>query len=160
MHSTATFDEFLRLRLQGLSFARIARRLGVSKPTLIQWNRKAKPDLNSRSRQHLDAVLKSIDDSHAQLLADLERRHLALRQVLLTRALRDVPTPEIEALAGEYHQQIQNLKNPNAGLQSPNADSESRNADLESAVSQTCSLPTVQQPPSTRAQDRFLRLGC
>jgi hypothetical protein len=110
MHPTATHNEFLRLRVQGLSFASIARRLGVSKPTLLAWNRKAKPDLAARIAEDHERNLKAIDDEVARQLADLTRRHNFLKQELLSRAFRDVPTPHVETLAGEYHQQIENLK--------------------------------------------------
>src|SRR5437899_275373 len=47
VHSLATRNEFLRLRIAGLSFSRIARQLGVSKPTLIAWSRASQPELDS-----------------------------------------------------------------------------------------------------------------
>ena len=47
MHSASTRNDFLRLRIAGLSFARIARQLGVSKPTLIAWSRASQPELDS-----------------------------------------------------------------------------------------------------------------
>ena len=47
MHSNATPNEFPRLRTGGLSFARISRQLGVSKPTLIAWSRQAQTDIHA-----------------------------------------------------------------------------------------------------------------
>ena len=44
MHPVSTRSEFLRLRVQGRSLSSIARQLGVSKPTLIAWNRDAQPN--------------------------------------------------------------------------------------------------------------------
>ena len=110
MHPTATRNQFLRLRVSGLSFATIARRLGVSKPTLIAWSRKAKPDLETRIAQDQERFLKAIDDTVAQQLADLDRRYNFLKQEICSRALRNVSTPNLETLAGELHQKIQNLK--------------------------------------------------
>ena len=40
MHDQRTIDRFIELRVQGWSFNRIARELGVSKPTLIDWSHK------------------------------------------------------------------------------------------------------------------------
>src|SRR5437016_14545852 len=48
MHPASTRQEFLRLRVQGLSFARISRQLGVSKPTLIAWSRQSRKEIASR----------------------------------------------------------------------------------------------------------------
>ncbi|HWX20496.1 MAG TPA: transposase [Candidatus Binatia bacterium] len=136
MHPTATRNEFLRLRVLGLSFASIARRLGVSKPTLIAWSRKAKPDLAARIAEDHQHTLKAIDDEVAQQRADLTRRHNFLKQELLSRAFRDIPTPHIETLAGEYQQQIENLKS---------------SADFQSAVSPISNRQPsdVQPPPPT-----------
>jgi len=47
MHSPSTHNEFLRLRVRGLSLAAIGRRLGISKPTLAKWNRKAQSEINA-----------------------------------------------------------------------------------------------------------------
>ena len=110
MHSTATHNEFLRLRVQGLSLASIGRRLGVSKPTLIAWNRQSQPEIDTRIAQDQQRFLKSIDDTVAEQLADLTRRYNFLKQELVSRSLRNIPTSHIETLAGEYNQKIQNLK--------------------------------------------------
>src|SRR5439155_513374 len=47
-----TVQQFITLRAQGVSFARIAEQLGVSKTTLIEW---------SRRHQHLIQNLRSIE---------------------------------------------------------------------------------------------------
>ncbi len=38
MHTNETKDRFIELRAQGLSLAKIASDLGVSKRTLVDWN--------------------------------------------------------------------------------------------------------------------------
>src|SRR5258705_12259598 len=47
MHSTETINQFLNLRAQGWSFARIADHLHVSKPTLLDWSRKHQSELQA-----------------------------------------------------------------------------------------------------------------
>ncbi|HWV98760.1 MAG TPA: hypothetical protein VNZ64_03605 [Candidatus Acidoferrum sp.] len=110
MHPIATRNEFVRLRSLGLSLARIGRQLGVSKPTLIAWGRRSRPDIDARIAEDHQRNLKAIDDEVARQLADLTRKHNALKQELLSRAFRDVPTPHVETLAGELRQRIQNLQ--------------------------------------------------
>jgi hypothetical protein len=120
MHPTSTHNEFVRLRVQGLSFAAIlrvqglsfaaiARRLGVSKPTLISWSKGVKPLLAASIAQEQQRAISDAARTVNQQLADLTRRHHALKQELLSRAFHDIPTAHIETLAGEYNQQIQNL---------------------------------------------------
>ncbi len=115
MHSIATRNEFLRLRIAGLSFARIARQLGVSKPTLIAWSRASQPELDSGRAEVQDRAQDEISTNANQELAVLERRHHALRQELFSRALRDIPTSCLETLAGELHQRIEHLEQSFSG---------------------------------------------
>ena len=110
MHSLATRNEFLRLRIAGLSFSRIARQLGVSKPTLIAWSRASQPELDSGRAEVQDRAQDEISTKANQQLAELERRHGALRQELFSRALRDIPTACLETLAGELHNRIDHLE--------------------------------------------------
>jgi hypothetical protein len=119
MHPIATRNEFLRLRSQGLSFARIGRRLGVSKPTLIAWSRRSMPELQALIRDDQHRLQQELSASANQELAALTRKHTALRQELLSRAFRDIPTPEIEILAGELRRRIDALQPPPSAAPSP-----------------------------------------
>src|SRR5438128_8702205 len=71
MHPTTTRNEFLRLRVQGLSFARIARQLGVSKPTLIEWSRQCRLEIDARALEDQHRVRQEITTSAHQQIADL-----------------------------------------------------------------------------------------
>ena len=108
MHPLATRSEFLRLRLAGLSFARIGRQLGVSKPTLIKWSRlsQGEADIQTAQQRASQEILASSNHE----LADLHRKLAALRQELLSRALQETPTQHLEAIAGQFRQRIQHLE--------------------------------------------------
>ncbi len=56
MHSTETRDKFLELRARGLSLARIAGKIGVSKRTLIDWNREHAEELRALRAVQLEAI--------------------------------------------------------------------------------------------------------
>ncbi len=110
MHSHSIRADFLRLRVQGLSLATIGRQLGISKPTLIKWNRQAQSDINSAiaaDQQRLSGEVAAIASDQ---LADLTKKLTAVKQELLSRSLRDIPTPVLETLAGELRQKIESLK--------------------------------------------------
>ena len=47
MHSNETINQFLNLRAQGWTFARIADHLRVSKPTLLNWSNKHQYELEA-----------------------------------------------------------------------------------------------------------------
>jgi hypothetical protein len=121
VHSAATRNEFLRLRVQGLSLARIGRQLHVSKPTLIAWSRQAQPQISSAilaDQQHLTHELAT---AASEELAGLHRKLTALKQELFSRALRDIPTPHLETLLGQVRQRIAQLKTQNSQLKTPQA---------------------------------------
>src|SRR5437016_5888055 len=110
MHPSSTRNEFLRLRIAGLSFARIARQLGVSKPTLIAWSRASQPELHSERAEAEQRLQEEISTSANRELAEIKKRHRALRQELLSRSLHDVPTFCLETLAGELRKRIDHLE--------------------------------------------------
>ena len=123
MHSSTTSHEFIRLRVQGLSLARIGRQLGVSKPTLIAWTRQSQAEIASHAAEDHQRLQHELTSSANQQLTDLTRKLDALKQELFSRALREIPTPQLETFTGELRQRIQRLE------------------------SITC--PTLQQPPSS-----------
>src|SRR5882724_12039307 len=110
MHNITTKHEFLRLRRAGLSFARIGRQLGVSKPTLSALSRQCRHEIDSQIAEDQQRVIHGITASTNQELADLRKRNNALRQELFSRALREIPTEHLETLAGELRQRIQYLE--------------------------------------------------
>jgi len=115
VHSPATRNEFLRLRLQGLSLASIGRQLHVSKPTLIAWSRQSQNEIEAGTFDHQQRVKQEIASSASDQLAELVRKRNALRQELLSRSLRDVPTEALETLAGELRQRIEHLESARNG---------------------------------------------
>jgi hypothetical protein len=122
MHPAATRNEFLRLRVQGLSLARIGRRLGVSKPTLIAWNRHSRTEIANRVQADQQCVEQEVSTSSSHELAALNRRLTALKQELFSRAMRDFPTSALEIFAGEIRQRIEELTGacpPPPGAQAP-----------------------------------------
>jgi len=108
MYPTTKHDEFLRLRVQGVSLASIGRRPGISKPTIIKWQRKFRAEITAAAeseRQRTREALAIPDE-----IAGLNRKLAALKQELLSRALRDTPTAHLETLAGQIQQRLDSLK--------------------------------------------------
>src|SRR6185295_6059964 len=106
MHSSATRTEFLRLRIAGLSFARIARQLGVSKPTLIAWSRQCRNDL----RQAEQPEQHDLKNATTEELAAITKRYEALQQELFSRSLCEIPTECLETIAGKLRDRLEHLK--------------------------------------------------
>jgi predicted DNA-binding protein YlxM (UPF0122 family) len=109
MHSTEAINQFLNLRAQGWSFARIADQLQVSKPTLLDWNRKHQIKLESMKAEIKCAEQQTVRASHEEQLQHLTLLHTALRQELIGRTLQNMSNEEIEALSSVIERQIENL---------------------------------------------------
>ena len=109
MHSTETINQFLSLRLQGWSFARIADQLHVSKPTLLDWNRKHQSQIESMKAACERSLQENLQLSREHELEKLNMFHNALRQELVSRSLKTVSTEQIEALANELQLQIEKV---------------------------------------------------
>jgi hypothetical protein len=109
MHSTETINQFLNLRVQGWSFARIADHLRVSKPTLLDWNRKYQLRLASMKVKQEHSVQQTVQVAEQSELQDLAMFYNALRRELVSRTLKEFSSDEIQALACDINQQIDNL---------------------------------------------------
>jgi transposase-like protein len=103
MKDDKTVQQFIELRAQGITYARIAEQLGVSQRTLIDW---------SRRHQHLIHNLRTIEwETFVDgLLADrrerfrqLSDRLAKLEAELAGRDLTALPTPHL-------HRMIQDLR--------------------------------------------------
>ena len=109
MHSTETINQFLNLRVQGWSFARIADQLHVSKPTLVDWNRKHQSQIESMKANQQQSAQESVQASDEEKLENLRLFYSALRQELISRTLESLSTEEIEAFATDIERQIDKL---------------------------------------------------
>lgn len=95
-----TKERFVELRAQGLSFAKIALELGVSKPTLIEW---AKDEELQRQIKNLQAIeLEALQEKYyarkVQRLELLGEQAEAVKEELKKRSLGDVPTDKLLGL--------------------------------------------------------------
>jgi hypothetical protein len=109
MHSTETINQFLNLRAQGWSFARIADHLHVSKPTLIQWSHKHQTELAASKANYERSVQKSAQASYELRLEHLTLFHTTLRQEIIKRTLQTLSDEEIQTMADAIQHQIEKL---------------------------------------------------
>jgi hypothetical protein len=135
MHSTETINQFLNLRAQGWSFARIADHLHVSKPTLLDWSRKHQSELEAMQANQERSVQSATQPSHKEFppsprgegqpalrsafdegggsglqLEHLTLFHTTLRQELIKRTLQTLSDDEIQTMADAIEHQIEKLR--------------------------------------------------
>src|SRR2546427_10330852 len=106
MHPPETKNEFLNLRARGFSFAAISLRLKVSTPTLLAWNRQHLLQRSSPRALELKALEDTLPEQ--ELLRCISNLR-ALEQELASRALRDVPTEQLQRFAAILQDRIQEL---------------------------------------------------
>src|SRR5437870_3567254 len=104
MHTTQTKNEFVKLRAQGWSFARISSQLRVSKPTLVAWNRQHLSQHHSPRAQELKALQEVLMPEEELFRCIIHLR--AVEQELASRTLQQVPTDQLHRLAFLLHERI------------------------------------------------------
>lgn len=105
-------EQFIALRAQGWSFARIAAELDVSKPTLILWSRQHQHRIRNLQALETEAAAEQCKLSRRhclQSLADDERR---LRDELARRDLKDIPTARLVLLLAALRKEANALNGP------------------------------------------------
>jgi hypothetical protein len=97
---------FIELRAAGLSFARIAEELHVSKPTLIDWSRTYQFQIQNLRAVQLEALQEKYLKSHEQRLQSLGTQLQQMEQELATRKLSDIPTARLVTLMAALRREI------------------------------------------------------
>ena len=95
--------EFVQLRAKGLSYIRIAERLGIAKSTLANWNAELEGAIASAKAMELEALQEQfflLKEGRITLLGEQLQR---LRGELACRDLTEVPTDKIFELLLKYH---------------------------------------------------------
>ncbi len=115
MHTNKTRSQFLELRAQGWSLARIAAQIRVSKTTLLDWNRQLADEIHTLRALEREALHEKILSSHQDDLGRLAKLHDAVEQELASRKLNEVPTEKLFRLAADLRQQI-NFAHTNSQL--------------------------------------------
>ena len=110
MHPTETRNQFLKLRIQGWSFDRIGRHLGVSKPTLIAWSRRRASELSALHAAETKNLWRTLEIARQEALDRLTIKLRGVQQELLSRDLKSVPTSCLESMEAQLRQDVQKLE--------------------------------------------------
>ena len=99
-------QRFIELRAQGLSYARIAKRLKVAKGTLANWNRELEGEIAQARAIELEALQEGfylLKEGRIRLLGEQLK---AVREELKTRSLSDVPTEKLVDMLLKLHAEL------------------------------------------------------
>ena len=92
MHAEKTVQRFIELRVQGLSFARIAQELNVSRNTLIAWSQKHQHTLANLAAIERENRLQEHLSSSEDRMRKLGEQLRAAETELAKRDLTTLPT--------------------------------------------------------------------
>ena len=88
-------DEFIILRAKGNSYDTIAKKLKVSKNTLISWSKDLKMEIKNYQNFEADMTLEKFKMSKNSQLVSLGEQLEKVREEINKRDLTDVPTPKL-----------------------------------------------------------------
>ena len=101
-----TRSRFLELRARGWSLKRIAGEIGVSKPTLIAWQRQVRHEIQDLKSVELEAIQEKILASHEEELGRLAAQLNRVEAILAKRNLEVLSTEFLFCMAGSLRTQI------------------------------------------------------
>lgn len=112
MKDQATKDSFIAMRAGGISFAAIAKKLHVSKQTLIEWSRECAEKIDNLREIEAEALRERYRATMAarlELVGGLEER---IATELKGRKLKNVSTERLAALLLKCHEIMATLVAP------------------------------------------------
>jgi transcriptional regulator with XRE-family HTH domain len=107
MKDTQTKERFMELRGQGLPLAKIAAEIGVSKTTLINWDRDLKEEIDNLKAVELEAMYDKFYLStrkQVEFFGDILSR---IQRELETRDLTELPTEKLFAMCAHFYREAQ-----------------------------------------------------
>jgi hypothetical protein len=112
MKEPTVIDRFVELRAQGWSFSRIAAALNVHKNTLLAWSRKHRHLIQNMRALETESLSEKCKLSRQTCLEALAEDSRRIREELLRRDLKDIPTARLVTLAASLRAEANRLNGP------------------------------------------------
>lgn len=106
MELLETKERFIELRAKGLSYDKIAKRLGKAKQTLIDWSKELQEEIANRKALELEALYEAYylqRESRLQTLGTIIKK---IKDEVKKRDLSDVSTDKLLELLLKYNSQV------------------------------------------------------
>ena len=109
MKDQQTQNQFIELRAQGWSLARIATELHLSKTTLVDWNRTARQEIRELKEVEVEALHERVLVSYELELQRFTSQLNRIEAVLTQRKLDCLSTESLFVLAATVRPQLRRL---------------------------------------------------
>jgi transposase len=106
MESTKTKQKFIQLRAENLSFEKIAKKLGVSKQTLINWSREFKEEIDNLKTVEIEALLEQYNLHKEGRLKAQALIYTKLKEEVENRDFSTLTTDKLINLLFKYERQL------------------------------------------------------
>ena len=110
VHTMEVKDQFIELRAKGLTFADIAHQLNVSKPTLIEWSKELKTEIENSKALEMESLQEKYFASWKQRLEFTGDQFARLKEELESRDFSDMSTKELLEVSLKFQGQLQTLE--------------------------------------------------
>ena len=107
-----TVQRFIKLRVEGLSFSRIAAELNVSKPTLIAWSRKHRHEIENLRAMERENLVHQLLASSEERMKALAAKLRAAETELARRDLTTVSTGRLLTYVDSLRRQLHREAGP------------------------------------------------
>ena len=101
-----TKQQFIELRAEGMSYDKIAKKLKVSKTTLVAWSREYEVDITNLQTIALEALQERYKVGQGHRLELWSEQLEMVRNELKTRGVGDIPTPKLIELLDTLSQKL------------------------------------------------------
>lgn len=107
-----TRQQFVELRAEGMSYDKIAKKLRVSKTTLVAWSKEHEVDIANLKTIALEALQERYKVGQQHRLELWSEQLEMVRNELKTRGLGDIPTPKLIELLDVLSQKLKDETSP------------------------------------------------
>lgn len=104
--------QFIEMRAKGNSFDRIAKKLKVSKKTLIEWSRLNRKEIQTLANLEKDALFESYQMNREHQIKSLGSQLSRIREEINKRDLSTIPTEKLINLEMRLSESVNKLREP------------------------------------------------
>jgi hypothetical protein len=112
MTELKTKEQFIELRAENVSYAKISKQLGVSKPTLIKWAKELETDIANMRTVNMTALYEQYKISKQHKLEMWAEQLHAVRDELKSRGYKDVATERLVDLLERFGSLLEKEQEP------------------------------------------------
>mgnify|MGYP001155437714 FL=1 len=106
METNEKKEKFIQLRAKGYSFDKIAKKLKMSKQTLIDWNKELEEEISNFKAMELELLYEKYYLTREQRLQTFGQMLSRLKDEIDIRDLSEIPTEKLLDLFLKYNEKV------------------------------------------------------